>query len=197
MTQIVPKFQPANRVREQGNDKVQSGQDGAEGTNAGVFTHKPTAAIYGGQDQNQGGQGENPNREAVQFLRDAKTGQLRAVARGVVGTERMRMYPEGSPLRLLGPNARAATFERESRVDVSRKDFMATPFSQGAKFSSLSGARITFGEGDMPFNSAAPFDARKTTLPPEEYGQMQAGMVEARFNKGPVAWGMRHGPIRV
>lgn len=197
MTQIAPTFQQSNRVREQGSDKVQNRQNGAEGTQAAVFTHKPTAPIYGGQDQNQGGQGDNPNRDAVQFLRDAKTGQLKAVARGVVRNEQMRMYPEGSPLRLIGPNARPATFERESRVDVSRKGFMATPFSPTGKYSSLSGARITFGDDDMPFNAAAPFDARRTTLPPEEYQQMQAGMVEARFNKGPVAWGLRHGPIRV
>jgi hypothetical protein len=197
MTQIAPTFKQTNRVGEEGNERAQNRQGQAEGTKAGVFTHKPTAPIYGGSDKEQQGRGQNQNRDAVQFLRDAKTGQLKAVARGVVRSEQMRMYPEGSPLRLIGPNAQAASFERESRMDVSRKDFLATPFSPNAKYSSLSGARITFGEDDMPFNAGAPFDARRTTLPEEEHAQMQAGMVDARLNKGPVAWGLRHGPIRV
>lgn len=197
MTQIAPTFQQANRVREGGSDKVQGGDGAPEGTHAAVFTRKPTAPIYGGSDQQGGGQGDNPHKEAVQFLRDAKTGQLRAVARGVVRTERMRMFPENSPLRLIGPTAQPAHFERETRMDLNRKDYLATPFHRNAKFSSLSGARITFADDDMPFNSSVPYDARQTTLPVEEHAQLQTGMVEARLNRGPVAWGIRHGAIRV
>lgn len=133
----------------------------------------------------------------MEFLRNAGTGQLKAVARGVVQAEQMRMYPEDSPLRLVGPNAAAVCFERETRMDVNRKNYLPTPYHANAKYSSLLGARITFSDDDLPFNPAVPFDPQKTTLPPEEHKQMQEGMLEARLNKGPVAWGIRHGPIRV
>lgn len=196
MTQIAPTFQQAKQVREQGSDKVPRGEGGPEGTRAAVFTRKPTAPIYGGSDQERGG-GDHQHQDAVQFLRDANTGQLRAVARGVVRSERMRMFPSGSPLRLIGPSAQAADFERETRVDLNRKDYLATPFHPTAKFSSLSGARITFSDDDQPFNAAVPFDARRTTLPFDEHRQMQVGMIDARLNRGPVTWGIRHGPIRV
>lgn len=198
MTQIAPAFKNAQQVGDQGSEKVHGRPGSADGTHAAVFNHKPTAPIYGGSDQGgQGGQGDHPNREAVQFLRDAQTGQLQAVARGIARTEQMRMYPEGSPLRLIGPSAQPVWFERETRVDLNRKHYLATPFSPAGKFSSLSGARISFGEDDLPFNAAVPFDARRTTLPPDEHAQMQAGMVDARLNRGPVTWGLRHGPIRV
>ncbi|MEL6186610.1 MAG: hypothetical protein AAFU79_18480 [Myxococcota bacterium] len=196
MTQIAPTFKQS-RIREQGGESVREGGR-PDGTQAGLFTHKPTAAIQGGKDQQHGeGGGDHPNREAVQFLRDAQTGQLKAVARGIVRSEKMRFFPEGSTLRLLGPNAQAAHFERETRVDLNRKDYLPTAFHNTAKFSSLQGARITFGDEDLPFNSGIPYDARRTTLPAEEHGQMQTGMLDARLNKGPVAWGLRHGAIRV
>lgn len=195
MTQIAPTFKQAG-IREQGGESVQE-RGKAEGTQAGLFTHKPTAAIHEGKDQQSGEGGEHPNREAVQFLRDAKTGQLKSVARGIVRTEQMRFFPEGSTLRLIGPNAQAAHFERETRVDLNRKHYIPTSFHGTAKYSSLQGARISFGEEDLPFNSGVPFDARSTTLPAEEHGQMQSGMLDARLNRGPVTWGLRHGSIRV
>lgn len=196
MTQIAPTFQQS-RVREQGSDKVHE-QGHAEGTQAGVFTHKPTAAIYGGSDQQQGNNGgDHPNGEAVQFLRDANTGQLRSVARNVVRTERMQLFPSSSPMRLIGPTAQPAVFERETKAHINRRNYLPTQFSQQAKFSSLSGARITFGEEDQPFNSAVPFNARQTTMSSDEHRQMSSGMMDAQFNQGPVAWGLRHGAIRV
>ena len=195
MTQVAPVFQQAGRIRESTTEKGKGLEGAPEGTQAAVFTRKPTAPIYGGSEERGGGQG-NP-RQAVEFLRDAKTGELRAVARRVVQSEKMRMFPESSPLRLIGPAAQPVVFERETRADLGRKHFVPTPFSRTDKYSPLFGSPITFAPEDLPFNAAVPFDARRMTLPADEHRQMQAGMADARMNKGPVAWGLRHGAIRV
>lgn len=186
MTQIAPSFRQ-ERVRDQGSERVRQGEGAAEGTHAAAFAHRPTAAIYGGKDQ-QSGQGQgNGNRDAVQFLQDAKTGELRQVARGVVRKQQLDLFPSDSPLRLIGEQAQPAVFQRETMADRNRKDYMATPFHATAKFSPLQGKQITFSEDDSPFKASRPFDARATTLPQGEYDQVMAGMLNARLNRIPVS----------
>lgn len=196
MTQIAPTFRQ-ERVRDQSSERVRQGEGAAEGTHAAAFTHKPTAPVYGGSEQQGQGRDGQGSRDPVQFLRDAKTGELRQVARGVVRRQQLESYPTSSPLRLIGEQAQPAVFERETKADLNRKDYMATPFHANAKFSPLLGARITFAEDDSPFNAGAPFDARETTMPKEDHDQMMSGMLDARLNRGPLAWGNRLGAIRV
>ena len=197
MTQVAPTFKQSARIQDRDSERVKQG-DAAEGTQAAAFVGKPTAPIYGQGDQK--GQGEGRRRdEAIQYVRDANTGDLKVLARRVSksSTQKANQSPGSSPLKFFGANASPAIFEKETALHQNRKDYLATPFHPDAKFSPLSGARITFGDDDLPFNSAVPFDARKTTLPEGEHNQLQTGMVEARLNRGPVAWGIRHGSIRV
>jgi hypothetical protein len=183
-TQRVPAFN--NRI----DPNRAEGAGRAEGTGVAVAAaHLPQ--IYR-DDQNTGGNGSGGKGGGydglARALAGANTAQIKALANNAVREAQRPMFPEGSPLQLMGPNARPAVFARETQADVSRRQwgaFRATGAPQG-KFSPLSGMPITFDPNDAPISARVPRAAvaGRTTVPAEMDSQVRAGMAEAHLNRG-------------
>ncbi len=194
MTKVVQAFRP--KVSNEGQDDRLNGGEVRDGTQAAVMSHQPLAPIYG--DQGNGGQGQQDgNQNLVDQLANANTGVLKSWAKNATRNEQQQFWPSDSPLHLIGDSARAVTYSRNSKIENNRSNWVAGPFNPNAKFSPLAGAPIVFDTGDNPFNPATQHDTQATTIPQEDWKQMQGGMDNARVNRGPSTWAMRHSRIRV
>jgi hypothetical protein len=188
-TQRVPAF--SNRVDQAKADSLGRSED-ASRVDVRASAHLPS--IYR-DEQNRGGTGGQGGSSQggsydglARAIAGANTAQIKALANNAVRGTQRPMFPEGSPLQFIGNNATAASFSRETRADVNRREwgaFRPTGRVQG-KFSPLSGMPITFDPNDLPINARTPRArlAPHTTVPEAMDSQVRAGMADAHLNRG-------------
>lgn len=187
-TPRVPAFQ--NRIEPAKADA--KGTVAAEGSRVDVNVGRYLPQIYGDQKQNNNGNtgsgGGGDNKGLVEFFAGANTGQLKALAGRVTQPQSRPMYPAGSVLSLVGPNARPAAFSRMSTAEYNRREW--GDFRPGgttrAKYSPLDGVPITFDPNDKPISATVSREklAASTTVDGNWDSQVRGGVYEAHLNRG-------------